>query len=102
MHIFLEDQRLQNAENERQWMSVFGDAWYELTKTDLKYQSLKRQIELKMKNPDMSVEQIEDADHAIMEAELEQLQNMETAITINHIFAQFENEGTPKPRWIKK
>jgi len=93
-HIRLENQRTQNAEDEREWMSIFGEVWYGLTKVDLKYQSLKRQIELKKKNPEMSVEQIIETDRAIMEAELEQLQNMETAITISQIFTRFEGEAT--------
>lgn len=101
-HIRLEDQRLQNAEDEREWMTIFGDAWYELTKADLNFQSLNRQIELKKTNPEMSVEQIEEADRAMVEAELEQLHNMETAITISQLFTQLDDEGATQSNISKE
>lgn len=94
-HLRLEDQRMQNAEDERNWMAVFGDAWYELSKTDMEYQSLKRKVEMKKQNPQMTAEQVEAAVLTLMEAELEQLQNMETAITISQLFSKMDDNTNP-------
>jgi archaellum component FlaC len=88
MHIKAEAQRLENAEIERKWLITFGDDWYELTRADLALQSAKRQLEMKQNNPSMTIQELEEADRLMVEAEQNQLRNLGMEITISQIYAE--------------
>ncbi|GEM_PF-4367072 len=85
-HLKLEEQRMQDAFLEKQWVATFGNIYYKLLQVDYEFSNIKQQIEIKRGNPKMTIEQVVEANKVQIEENLQNLQKFETELAISLLF----------------
>lgn len=93
LHLKLEEQRVQDAMLEKKWLSVFGEIYFKLLNADYSCQSIKQQIDIKKSNPQMTIEQVAEANKATIEANTEDLRKLESEIGLSHLFTAAMSDG---------
>ena len=93
LHLKLEEQRVQDAMLEKKWLSVFGEIYFKLLNADYSCQSIKQQIDIKKSNPQMTIEQVAEANKATIEANMEDLRKLESEIGLSHLFTAAMSDG---------
>jgi len=84
-HLKLEEQRIQNAEIEKEWLNEFGVLYFDLIKDDFECNSLKRQIAIKKEYPTFTKEELILADSEAIEAEQLKINQLENDLRISEI-----------------
>jgi hypothetical protein len=94
-HLKLEDQRLQNAEIEKEWLNKFGVLYFDLLQADFTNSSLKRQVGLKKGNPEFTKEELILADREAQETDRKKIEQFENDLKISEIISMnFGNKRT--------